>query len=269
MRLRNYSERTISLYTRLLERLSLHYNLSPDLITRAQVKDFCYYMINEQKLSPTNINQMISAWKILQVDILGNEWSSIKIKRPRTKRKLPVILSQEEAQLIIHTSDNLKHKTLIMLAYSTGMRREEVLNLKPENIDSSRKVVRINGKGNKIREVPIYDELLLQLREYYKKYRPKVYLFEGWKQGEKYSKSSFSNIVKRAALKIGIKNKTITIHSLRHSFATHMLERGVNLKRLQMLMGHSSLHTTSGYLHLAHPYYGEIPNLLKPFNTKK
>jgi len=268
MRLRNYSERTIKTYTQFLRRLSVHYNVSPDEITRSQVKDFCYYMLQEQKLAPINVNQMISAWKILQVDILGNEWESIRIKRPRIKKALPVVLSQQEAYKLIMALVNLKHRTLLMLTYCTGLRRDEILSLKPSNIDSSRKVVRVKGKGNKVREIPIYEELLEQLRFYYKHYRPVEYLFEGKRKGAKYSSTSFLNVVKRAAQLSGIKQKSVTIHSLRHSFATHMLERGANLKRLQLMMGHSSLKTTSEYLHLVHPYYGEVPNLLQPLNPK-
>ncbi len=266
MRLRNYSERTINTYTKFLRRLSAYYKLSPDQLTRSEVKDFCYYMIQEQKLSPINVNQMISAWKILQVDIFGKEWESIRIKRPRTKKALPVVLSQQEAYELVNALDNLKHRTLLMLTYSSGLRREEVLSLKPGSIDSSRKIIRVKGKGNKIREVPIFDELIEQLRFYYKHYRPAEYLFEGRIRGKKYSETSFLKVVKRSAQKAGIKQKSVTIHSLRHSFATHMLERGVNLKRLQLMMGHSSLKTTSGYLHLVHPYYGEVPNLLHPLS---
>ncbi len=264
MRLRNYSERSVKIYTCFLSRIARHYKQSPDELSRAQVKDYCYYLINDKKLSVTSVNQMISAWKILQEDVLGNKWESIQIKRPRRKKKLPVVLSQQEAYQLIHALSNLKHCTILQLTYATGMRRDEVLNLKPEHIDSSRGIVRIKGKGSKMREVPLSKELIKQLRCYYKQYRPILYLFEGSKKGEKYSESSFLRVVQRAARYSGITQKAVTVHALRHSFATHMLERGVNLKRLQLLLGHSSLTTTSGYLHLVHPYYGEVPNLLDP-----
>ncbi len=191
MRLRNYSERTIKTYTGFIRRISEHYKITPDQITRSQVKDYCYYILEEQKLSPVNVNQMISAWKILQVDILGNPWESIRIKRPRMKRKLPVVLSQKEVTGLVHVLSNLKHRTILMLTYATGMRRDEVLNLKPSNIDSSRGVIRVSGKGQKVREIPIFDELLEQLRFYYKHYRPEKYLFEGKKRGKKYAQASW------------------------------------------------------------------------------
>ncbi len=184
MRLRNYSERSIAIYTGFISRIALHYKTSPDQLTRAQLKDFCYYLLNDEKLSPISVNQMLSAWKILQVDVLGNNWETIKIKRPRLKKKLPVVLSQQGAYQLIHALCNLKHSTILKLTYATGMRRDEVINLKPGQIDPSREVVRIKGKGNKMREVPLPEELIKQLRCYYKQYRPLIYLFEGGKRGE-------------------------------------------------------------------------------------
>lgn len=267
MHIRGYSERTIRIYVGELMALSKFHNQSPDQLSQDHVKDFCYYLLKQKKRSPTTINQVISAWKILQVDVLGNSWDGIKIKRPRVAKKLPTVLSQEEAINLVNNPQNAKHRTLLMLTYATGMRSDEALSLKPEHVDSSRLVIRIKGKGNKMREVPISIVLIEQLRFYYRHYQPAVYLFEGKKKGEKYSPSSFKKIVDNAAKAVGI-SKRVHPHMLRHSFATHMLERGVNLKRLQLLMGHSSIKTTSGYLHLAHPYHGEIPDLLSPLKPE-
>lgn len=261
MRLRGYSERTIDTYVTELSVLSKHYGRSPSTLSHQDVKDFCYYLLQEKKLSNSTINQVISAWKILQVDVLSKDWEAIKIKRPRIEKRLPEVLSQAEAQALIISSHNLKHRILMQLTYATGMRCGEVLNLKLSSFDSSRMVVRIKGKGNKTREVPISLELLEELRLYYKVYRPNIYIFEGKKKGKPYSSTSFRAVLNRAGLAAGLK-KNIYPHILRHSFATHMLERGMNLKRLQLLMGHSSINTTSGYLHLTHPYEGEVPNLL-------
>lgn len=261
MRLRGYSERTVETYVLMLSFLAKHYGKSPSRLSHQEVKDFCYYLLQEKKLSSSTINQMISAWKLFWVDVLGNKWDGIKIKRPRTEKKLPIVLSQVESQALIASSHNLKHRILMQLTYATGMRCGEVLNLKLSSIDSSRKIVRINGKGNKTREVPISQDLLEELRLYYKVYRPSIYVFEGNKKGKPYSSGSFRAVLNQAGLAAGLK-KNIYPHILRHSFATHMLERGINLKRLQLLMGHSSINTTSGYLHLTHPYEGEVPNLL-------
>jgi site-specific recombinase XerD len=153
---------------------------------------------------------------------------------------------------------------ILKLAYATGLRRAELLALKPEHIDSARGVLRvIKGKGNKSREVPSPKSLIEELRQYYKSFRPKEYLFEGYKPGIAYSAASIGKIVKNAAVRAGIK-KDISPHILRHSFATHMLEKGVNLKRLQIILGHSAMKTTSIYLHLANISSADLPDLLSP-----
>jgi site-specific recombinase XerD len=157
---------------------------------------------------------------------------------------------------------------ILQLAYATGLRRAELLALKLSHIDSERNVLRVVlGKGKKSREVPVPDTLIVELRRYYKSFRPKTYLFEGYKPGVQYSATSIERIVKGAAVKAGIK-KDIYPHVLRHSFATHMLEKGVNLKRLQIILGHNSLKTTSVYLHLITPNFADLPDLLSPEKTE-
>jgi len=246
----------------LLLNLSKHYSSPPHQLTTDQVKDYAYYLMNDRKVSFSTINQLISAWRILQVDVLGHSWGNFKIKRPKSERKLPQVLSHQEAVKMVNIPVNLKHRTLLTLAYTTGLRRSEVLNLRPTDIDSSRKVLRVmNGKGHKTREVPITDVLIQQLREYYKRYRPKKYLFEGIIPGRPYSETSFSNVVKSAAQTAGIK-KRISPHVLRHCYASHMLEMGLNLKRLQLYLGHNSLKTTSVYLHVCMSNDTAIPDLL-------
>ncbi|MBU1010952.1 MAG: site-specific integrase [Bacteroidetes bacterium] len=262
MRVRNYSEKTIARYISVIARLSKHFNLSPGIITTAQLKDYAYFLIQEQRVSVSTINQLISAWKILQVDVLGNDWENFRLKRPRREKKIPVVLSQSEAASLINTPRNFKHRAILCLAYVSGLRLSEVLSLKLADIDSGRKLIRvIRGKGNKSREVNIPDQLIAQLREYYRYYHPKSFLFESLAPGKPYSATSFRNIINQAAVKAGIKKK-LSPHVLRHSFATHMLERGLNLKQLQLMLGHNSLKTTSIYLHLANPDLSKLPNLL-------
>ncbi len=161
MRLRGYSERTVDTYVSMLSILAKYYRRSPSTLSHQEVKDFCYYLLQEKKLSNSTINQMISAWKIFWVDILGNKWDGIKIKRPRVAKKLPTVLSQSDAYRLVTSSYNVKHRTLMMLTYATGMRCEEALSLLPEQIDSARLVVRIKGKGNKSREVPLPEDILV------------------------------------------------------------------------------------------------------------
>jgi len=261
MQIRNYSPRTISTYVSMLAGLSRYYNSSLDELATEQFKDYLAYRVQVQKVSVSTVNQLIGAWRLLQTDVLNREWESFKVKRPRKEKKLPVVLSRNEALKLIHALDNLKHKTILTLAYATGIRRSELLNLKPNDIDSERNVITVViGKANKQRLVPISDALIAMLRNYYKSYNPKVFLFEGHQPGKKYSESSFLNIVKRAALRSGIK-KNVSPHVLRHSFATHMLEKGMNLKRLQMILGHNAMKTTSVYLHVSNPDNYEVPDL--------
>jgi len=260
MRIRNYSEKSITSYLYSVQMVSGYFNLPPGKITIDQVKAYLYHLIDKEHCSTSKINQVISAWKILQQDILNREWDGIRIKRPRRDKKLPIVLSRDEALKLIGTPTNLKHRTILTLAYATGIRRNELLTLTFHDIDRHRKVIKVNGKGNKQREVSMPGNLLKLLVEYYKRYHPKRFLFEGFTPGAHYSSRSIEHIVKQTAIKAGIK-KSISPHTLRHSFATHMLEKGVNLKRLQMLMGHNSIKTTSIYLHLANIDSVTLPDL--------
>lgn len=261
MRIRNYSERTIKAYLSLLRGACLYLKLPPGRITTDQFKSYLYYLTDTKHCSTSTLNQMISAWKIVQQDVLGRKWEEINIKRPRREKKLPLVLSRQEALTLINAPANLKHRTLLTLAYTTGIRRNEMLELSPKDIDRQRHVIRIHGKGNKQREVFMPPQLLQLLEEYYRQYRPLHFLFEGHRKGSRYSERTVEVVVKQTALKAGIK-KNISPHVLRHSFATHMLEKGVNLKRLQMLMGHNSLQTTSVYLHLAGIDQTSLPDLV-------
>lgn len=264
MRIRNYSESTVTSYISSISNLSKYYNISPDKISREQVKSYAYYLVSKKQSAPSTINQLISAWKIFQEDVLGNQWDGFRLKRPRRGKRIPQILSREEALRLIGTLTNLKHRMLLTFAYATGLRRAEALALTLKQIDSSRGMVRvIKGKGNKSREVPASDTLIEQLRQYCNIFHPTTYLFEGFRPGKPYSATSFYNIVKRAAAKAGIK-KNISPHILRHSFATHMLEKGMNLKHLQLILGHSAMKTTSIYLHLTTPKAKDLPDLLSP-----
>ena len=266
MRIRNYSERTIQTYLHSIEKVALHFSQPPGKITISQFKSYLYYLVNNQDASISRINQCISAWKILQQDILGREWEKVLIHRPRREKKLPVVLSVGEALALINAPFNQKHRLILTLAYVTGVRRNELLNIRLKDIDRERRLIKIQGKGSKQREVPLSENLLGLVEEYYKRYRPSAFLFEGDVPGKTYSESSIQHVVKSAARKAGIK-KNISTHILRHSFATHMLERGVNLKRLQLLLGHSSMKTTSIYLHLADVDKVQLPDLSTPINN--
>ncbi len=252
MQYRNYSNRTVNTYSELLRQLEKSFRIPIDEITGEHLKQYLHRRITQEAISVSTINQCISAYKILQTDVLKRDWESIRIKRPRRTMKLPVIMSQSEIESLINATKNVKHKAILMLAYSSGLRLQEVQTIKPSAIDSQRMTVHVvQGKGKKDRYTLLSVKTLEILRIYYKMYRPKSYLFESQgKRGCFLADSTLGAIVKKNAVKAGIK-KNISFHTLRHCFATHLMEKGVNLKLVQQFLGHTSLKTTSIYLHLA------------------
>jgi integrase/recombinase XerD len=262
MQIRNYSERTIKTYVTLLQPCLRSIGKPLSQVTGEDLKDYIYYRIREDKISVSTVNQIISAWKIVCVHILGRAREDLRIIRPRREKRLPEILSLGEALSLIDSPYNLKHRAILNLVYSTGIRCNELLSLLIGDIDSKRMVIHIRqGKGKKDRQVVLHPKALELLRAYFRAYRPVNYLFEGRKRGLPYSATSLTNIVKENAKKIGIK-KSVSPHTLRHCYATHMLEKGANLRVIQQLMGHNSLKTTSGYLALANIDNGSLPNPL-------
>ncbi|MFY0652971.1 MAG: site-specific integrase [Cyclobacteriaceae bacterium] len=251
---RNYSPRTIRNYVGVIKRLSLHFGQSPDQLSTLQIKSYLYHCKDKEHLSISLINQTIGALRILFRDVLELPLDRhLSIKRPRRTFHLPVILSKPEVKLLIHALINPKHVAMIALLYSTGMRRDELLQLRITDVDSDRMLIRINnGKGNKSRDVILSEKTLTLLRKYYQchHHKPSTYLFESIQAGKPYSATSLGKVVKKAAKRAGIA-KNVTPHTLRHTFATHMLEQGENLKTIQYLMGHTSLRATMVYLHLA------------------
>lgn len=249
MQLRNYSPRSINTYVTCLSKLSEYYKQSLDTISTQQVKDYLHFRVTTDKISVSLINQTISAYKLLHKDVLGSDYQKINFNRPRREKRLPVILSREEINRIINAPKNIKHKAILMVIYSGGLRISEVINLRINDIDSQRMQIRIHhSKGHKDRQTILSHKALKLLREYYKFYKPDYWLFEGWK-AKQYSVSSVRNIFKLSCAKENIK-KQLTVHSLRHSFATHLLEQGVSIQIIQRLLGHSNAKTTCGYLHV-------------------
>jgi len=263
MQFRNYSEHTIGSYTASMSKVQNFYSLPVDKISVQQFKDFLHHRIMVDKISVSLINQSISAYKIMQVDILRRKWEPVRIKRPRREKKLPVVLSQGEIALMISLTRNIKHKALIALAYSSGLRRQETRTLKPGDIDSSgMRIHVVAGKGKKDRYTLLSKKSLELLRVYYKIEHPEKYLFEpSGKKGKPLGDGTINNIAKIAASRAGIKKK-ISFHTLRHCFATHLLEQGVNLRLIQQFMGHSSIKTTAMYLHIANINPGSITSPL-------
>ena len=251
MRIRNYSPRSIKTYIGLVSATSKHFGKSPEHISIAELKDYLFHRVEAGKLSASGVNQTISAFKILFKDVLHRTWDPVKIKRPRRPKPLPTVFSKEEISLILNGIRNRKHHCLIALTYAAGLRLGEVTSLKFGDIDSDRMQLKVRGgKGYKDRYTLLPQVLLEKLREYYRYYRPKTYLFEGRIAGRAYSEKSAQNVLKQAMERARI-SKRGSFHTLRHSFATHLLEQGANIRVIQELLGHRSLRTTSVYLHVS------------------
>lgn len=249
MQLKGYSESTIETYLECLSTLSKHFNLSPDLLSKEQIRDFLQWQMIEKKRSKSMLNQYISALKILYREVLIRDWDQYAIPRPRREKRLPVVLSKEEVSNLISSTRNIKHRALLMVKYSAGLRLSEVRNLKIGDIDSSRMQIRIiQAKGFKDRYAVLSPMTLEYLRMYYKYFHPRTFLFET-KANQPLGESTIQSVFKKGLIRAGITKKT-GIHSLRHSFATHLLEQGVSLPIIQQLLGHKSLRTTSVYLHV-------------------
>lgn len=199
----------------------------------------------------SSIIHAISAIKFYYKNINSRK-RNIDISKPKKPKIIPTVLSHNEVMCMINSTLNLKHKAIIEIIYFHGLRRSEFLNLKPEHIDSGIMELKIiQSKGCKDRNVPLSEDCLITLREYYKYYKPKKWLFNGDKKGNQYSPTSLSNVIKDAAKRVGIK-KNITPHTLRHSFATTLVDLGENLRNIQEWLGHSSSHTTEIYTHVKH-----------------
>ena len=250
MQLRHYSPRTVRHYIDALIHISNYYNQSPADLTVEQIKNYLFYLIDIKHASRATINHVLSALKLLWEGVLGRTWGDLQIKRPRTSKELPVVFSKEEVGKLLSMPLNLKHRTCLCLGYSAGLRISELSLLKPEDIDRSRMQIRVyHGKGAKTRYVPLSKKILGLLDEYVKRYPTERYLFEGLKKGHPLGTTTLGVIFRKALKQSGIQ-KRATFHTLRHSYATHLLEAGVNLKVIQNLLGHTSLRTTSIYFHV-------------------
>ncbi|WP_235843208.1 site-specific tyrosine recombinase/integron integrase [Maribacter hydrothermalis] len=261
LELKRYANSTVRTYVSFFE-MFINYYKEKELITidESDIRNFLQHLV-QRNVSNSYLNLAINAIKFYYEVVLDMPNRFYEIERPRKESKLPKVISKEEILSIIENTNNLKHKCIVQLLYGSGLRRSELLNLKIEDIDSKRMLIRVVGsKGNKDRQTLLSRNALKDLRRYFTKYEPKIYLFEG-KTGIKYSGASVLKIVKSAAERAKIRI-SVTPHILRHSFATHLLESGTDLRQIQVLLGHSSSKTTEIYTHVATNTFESIKNPL-------
>ncbi len=248
---KRYSESTIRTYCAYFKDFRHHFN-GKELqdISVDHINNYLLALIEKNQISHSQQNQRINAIKFYYEKVMKSDKQHYAIDRPRGERKLPDVLSKQEIEAMLRATKNKKHKCLIALIYSCGLRRSEAINIRLEDIDSKRMLIKIRGaKGKKDRYVQLSPNILKLLREYYKLEKPACYLFEG-QAGGKYSATSIFNDIKNAAQRAGIK-KRVYPHILRHSFATHNLEQGIDIRFIQEWLGHESIKTTQRYTHVS------------------
>ncbi|MCH7974005.1 MAG: site-specific integrase [Bacteroidetes bacterium] len=247
----NYSSQTIKSYSSGIK-LFLEFveKLNLDKITEKEIQEYLYFCKKKKNYSFSAMRQAMASIRYLYLKVLHKPLPDNFSMQQRRPDKLPVVLSQKEIYKLIKATVNIKHKTILLLIYSAGLRLGELLNLKLSDIDSNSLKIHIrNSKGKKDRYIMLSKNVLKLLREYYNSYTPKEYIFEG-QYGGKYSPTSVQNIFRASLKKTGIKKKA-TVHTLRHSFATHLLDNGTDIRYIQELLGHKRLETTQIYTHIS------------------
>lgn len=249
---KRYSYNTIKSYTEALRIFLVYFKeKQPEDITNEDFQHFIHEYIIKKQYSFSYQNQMVNGIKSYYSHIHSKKIDIQRLERPKRKKALPNVLSKEEVKEILFAHNNLKHKVMLSMIYSCGLRRSELLNLKPSDIDSKRNIIIIRqSKGKKDRITPLSPKILEMLRKYYFENKPKNWLFEGQNEGEQYSEQSLQSVLKQALQKAKI-TKPVTLHWLRHSYATHLLESGTDLRYIQELLGHNSSKTTEIYTHVS------------------
>jgi integrase/recombinase XerD len=251
MQIRNFTPGTQYAYVHAVAAFSRHFGRSPDLLGPEEIRTYQAHMVREKKTGYGVLNTAVSALRFFYRTTLGKDWRIDQIPFPRREKKLPVVLSPTEVIEFFRAIGSLKHRAILMTAYAAGLRVSEVAHLQVADIDSQRMLIRIcQSKGHKDRYVMLSPRLLDLLRVYAKAARPKTWLFPGRSGDRPVSRRGIAWACQQARRASGLR-KTVTVRSLRHSFATHLLEAGANLPTIQLLLGHTSLRTTAIYIHVA------------------
>jgi integrase/recombinase XerD len=251
LRIRNYSPSTVRCYIRAVAQFAKHFNKPPDLLGPEQIRSWQLYLLNEKRYKLPSYIQAISALRFFYRTTLHSKIDIERIPLPRYESRLPAILSKQEVKAMLEAPKNLGHRAILATMYGAGLRISEVANLKVHDVDGDRKVISLRGaKGRKDRQVMLPDTLREVLAAYWRWKRPTEWFFTGGKPDRPISHKAIFLACREAARTAGIA-KPVHPHSLRHAFATHLLEDGANLVVIQTLLGHKSLKTTARYLHLA------------------
>ena len=269
MELGNLSDNTQRRYLGAVTGLAKHYHQAPDQLTKEMIEDYLLHLKNNKGSAPNSCASTLSGLRFFYNHV-AEQKIRIEYSLSRKVQNLPTVLLQEDICNIINATDNLKHRLILMTTYSAGLRASELIALKPGNIDSKRMLIKVRGKGGKDRYTLLAKKLLPELRYYYKNLRPQTYLFPSSFKHKKHQPLSYGSvrcIYEKARKKAGVKNGA-GIHTLRHSFATHLLEAGYDIRKIQVLMGHSRLSTTMIYLHVSRQTIASIPSPLDLIDTK-
>ena len=263
---RNYSQKTTKIYIRTIWEFAKHFNRSPDELGPEQIRQFQAHLFSEEKLAARTVAQRTAALRFLFVKTLKRPYMLEHIPFPKVPLRLPTILSPEEVTRLIEAAPNLLHRTILMTLYSTGMRCAELVQLKASDIDKELMLVHIHeGKGKRDRNVPLSPKLLDALREYWRWMKPVTFVFPGVVKGLRVDAPSSAKTVwhacRVAAKRAGIA-KRVHPHTLRHCFATHLLDAGADLPSIQKLLGHSDIRDTTIYLHLSRKHLTSVANPL-------
>jgi len=247
MQLRNLAPVTQRNYIAHAAAFAQFYGKSPEVLDPEAVREYLLYLLNERKLSPDGVNQQVSALKFLYLTTLEMPWTDEDFPRAKRPYKLPVVLSHEEVVLFFDHVPSLRYRAALMICYGAGLRVSEAVAVKISDIDSKRMLLRVEqGKGRKDRYAMLSPRLLEVLRIYWRAARPQVYLFPSWRTGKHLNASSLQQACRDAWQRSGLR-KRVTVHTLRHSFATHLLENGTDVRVIQVLLGHSLIDTTARY----------------------
>ena len=263
---RNYAQNTARTYIKIVARFAKHFGRSPEKLGPDEIRKYQVHLFKDCRLSPGTVQQHVAALRFLYVKTLKRRYMHEHLPMPKRQRPLPQVLSPSEVQRLLDSASNLYHRAMLMTLYSTGMRRAEMCRLKVSDVNSERMVIHIrHGKGGRDRDVPLSEKLLATLREYWHWMKPKTWLFPGTVNHlradvpitEKMSWAACQQAAQRAGIK-----KRVSPHILRHSYATHMIEAGADLRTIQILLGHAKIEHTSLYLHLSHRHLTAVANPL-------